>query len=190
MQFPLVISHDLRSFIVLRTVFNISKASADTTDSLTYCSWKIGMDFTQSLRFNWQNRLDSEDTRQCKAQEVTNFPYIYDFQFSPDDRYILFQDFSEIGLPGDGCRAAFEMALGSQSISVGLLEYITEGTSTSHRKLFCIHPSLPLVAFARNFSVWLWNFKSTFSETPNPRGSIPRHLLTNGFRNPTLSRGR
>lgn len=44
-QFPLVISHDLRSFMVLRTVFSILKASADTT--LTYCSWKIGMDFTE-----------------------------------------------------------------------------------------------------------------------------------------------
>lgn len=146
------------------------------------------MDFTESLRFNWQNRLDSEDNRQGKAQEVKNFAYIYDFHFSPDNRYILFQDFSEIGLPGDGCRAAFELAVSSQSISVGLLEYITEGTSTSHRKLFCIHPSLPLFAFARDFSVWLWNFKSTLSETPNLEYvAYQDTLLTNSLRNPTLS---
>lgn len=155
LQFPVSISPDVRTFVVLRTVYVLRE---DEENELRLHSSMLPMDFNERNTHNWTLRPEFENADQS-VNEIF-YEYLYWMYFSPDGNNIFFID-NEFGEPST--IAVLEMtksnALHFRPVGVQVA-HIAGFDEKRQGANFSFHPSEPLVAFTIANTVFFWVFDS------------------------------
>lgn len=93
-SFPLCISEDARSFVILRTLFVMRPAT--DTEPASCSSWVIPMEFSDLTKSQW-SLLETFDPRRHNGvpaglHSIIRGWYNYSLTFSPDGRRLFFSD--------------------------------------------------------------------------------------------------
>lgn len=166
-SFPLVISDDARSFVVLRTLYALQPATDSSPASCR--SVIIPMNMSEAISQNWSDDLEVFDPHK---ESIRNLPpalqllhrslYRYSFSFSSNGRFLFFSDyrqeiFAQNQLVVLEIHGANELGVevvatgGVQSQAYGLINKVT------------FHPKFELLVLCNGDIVSLWNFKKSMS---------------------------
>jgi len=162
-SFPLVISGDTHSFVVLRTLYTLQPAT-DSSPAL-WRSVIIPMDFSKAVSDKWSDDLEVFDPHK---ESIRNLPpalqflhrsmYQYSFSFSSNGRFLFFSDscqdlfiYSQV--------AVFEIQ-NKHQLDVRV---VAAGTIGSRQwgliDKVAFHPTFPLLVMCNGGFVNLWNFE-------------------------------
>lgn len=164
-SFPLAISNDLFSVMILRTLYSCQIRSDGTLGSLQ--SALVSMDFDKDLAIRWTTDFN----------KVPGDWYSYEFTFSPNDNYLFFWDwthfntkslFGGLGLGNDSAEAngdsrqracimaVFEIS-GISSVNLRN-KYLLQGDQIIRRVVF--HQLYDFVALGLGLNIVAWNYLS------------------------------
>ncbi|OCL08347.1 hypothetical protein AOQ84DRAFT_42671 [Glonium stellatum] len=184
-SFPLAISDDALSFVILRTLFKISTSSSGMAGSLL--SFVIPMDFLGASAPKWTDQLQQFNPSQLG---IANLPpglhflhhdwYSYYISFSSNGRYLFFSDRIRT-LPPVYHLAVFEIHVSehlcAELIGSGSFETFFGPSPMITNVAF--HPRCPFIVYWNRGSVLLWHFQKPISEAielagggPNPPDAI------------------
>lgn len=155
--FPMTISNDLRSVVVLRTLYVFSwdnKSSNITWDSAT-----LPIDFTSGHVSKWSEQLEAFDpTNPAICGRPLLFihrdRYTYSIGFSPNGRYLSFRDTLE---RLNDTLAVFEIST-QETLQVKLVNF-TQLFWGRMSTFVSFHPVQDVLAFSTAREVRLWKFK-------------------------------
>jgi hypothetical protein len=151
MHFPLAISDDIRSFVILRTLY-----TTVLSEGVSLTSTTVPLDFNKGLERNWPaNGYSDDDVTDVMARvrSLVWGPYTYRFLFSPDGRILYFADFEE------ACDkpviALFDVKdAGSRVV---LRAETTHFASAEPEKL-AFHPTRSILFMLRDNHVCVWQY--------------------------------
>lgn len=173
-SFPLAISDDLRSVIVLRTLYFFDLATASTPAKMQ--STVIELDFAGTLRPKWREDAQAFDMEQTDIQAMplalkymhTTW-YYYTFTFSPCGDFLAFSDYQHNSF-GQQHLAIYQVYR-KGALSVRLINWadfsvnkslgLTIVKSVLH---VVFHPTYDIVVFERKGTINLWNFQDDFRD--------------------------
>jgi ABC-type dipeptide/oligopeptide/nickel transport system ATPase component len=159
-SFPMAISEDAKSFVILRRLFVINSSRNLRSSSVT--SVTIPMDFSHHLEENWF--ADTTTTAKQSPSEPTSlrwFPnlYTYFLTFSADGHYLCFTDSHRASYVTKSCLAVFEIG-DSKDLNVTLVGGILYDIRFRHAiNSITFHPTCDLVAIYNDGQVDIWRFR-------------------------------
>jgi hypothetical protein len=155
-SFPAVISNDVRSFVILRTLFVFHVPT--TTTAATYQKAVLKIDFAESHQDRWTkclkpfNPLDDK-IRDRPLKWIHRDRYTYTITLSPNSRYLSFMDYDlSTNL------AIFEIIL-ENTLRTEFIGHITGGVLSRSSFKTAFHPSEDLIAISSATVVCLWAFR-------------------------------
>ncbi|KAE9374279.1 hypothetical protein N431DRAFT_481528 [Stipitochalara longipes BDJ] len=143
-EFPTTISADLRTFCVLRTIYVFRKTDSDSSSRLV--PLVLPLDFRYELNLRWPRpgaRAYRQHVQSGRSQQQE-----YTVRICSTSRYICFRNYSIV--------AVFELSHDTHP-RISLLSHIPDGIV---HDVFCLHGTLPLLAFAESSSIKIWDFKT------------------------------
>ncbi|CZR57679.1 uncharacterized protein PAC_07568 [Phialocephala subalpina] len=136
-QFPTTISANVEIFAILRTIYVVNNAVPKPT--ITHVN--LPLEFAPELRWRWPGPGAPPYHNKLPKQE-------YLVRICPTGKYICFQGFTEIVI--------FLLSRRGRHPKISLSSCIP---NTSIRDLFCMHEHLPLLAFAEESAIKIWNWQ-------------------------------
>ena len=156
-EFPTTISADLRTFCVLRTIYVLRNPESDSNSRLA--PLVIPLDFQYELKCRWPRpglRAYRQPVQSGRSQQQE-----YSIRICSTSRYICFRNYSIV--------AVFELSQDANP-TISLLSHIPDHIV---RDNFCLHGTLPLLAFSDPSSIRIWDFKT--------RGEHDLPSMTNSY---------
>jgi len=177
-SFPMVISDDTKSFIILRTLFVLTPANE--TEPASCKSVVIPMDFSESLDSKWTDQLRVFNPSERGIQDLPptlrllhHDWYTYSMIFSPNRQYLFFSDDRRSFV---SCLAVFKITV-EDDLKVSLMgsgRFATEQHGGLSKVIF--HPTYDFIIFRNGTEVGLWHFKRRMHANPLNNSCI---MLTN-----------
>ena len=169
-SFPLTISDDLRSIIVLRTLYVFDLATASTPAKMQ--SVVIELDFVEGLRSNWRDDTRAFDIDRTEfhampliLKYIHTMWYYYTFTFSPRGDFLAFSDYRHKSF-GQQHLAIYQI-FREDALSVKLINWTDFSAGFTIIKSvtrIAFHPTYDIVAFERQGTINLWCFQDDFHD--------------------------
>ena len=173
-SFPLAISDDLHSVIVLRTLYFFDLATGSTPAKMQ--SAFIELDFAETLRPKWQEDAQAFDMEKTDIQSMPltlkymhTMWYYYNFTFGPRGDFLAFSDYLHNSF-GQQHLAIYKVYR-KDVLSVKLINWAEFSVNKSLGSTIVksvlrvvFHPTYDIVVFERNGTINLWNFQENFRD--------------------------
>ncbi|MCJ1398403.1 hypothetical protein MMC11_001601 [Xylographa trunciseda] len=161
-QFPMTISRDLQTFVILRTVFHVQAASTGIMP--TYTSFTLPVDFTENFQRNWtDDRKGFVPVLDMFGQPVPAHLRLIDLEFyaysiwlSKNGNYLFFEDEQFGHLDTIAVFAVNHL----KEVTATLVDsQYFQASATTVQRCAVFHPLYDLVVFSYGSFVELWEFR-------------------------------